>query len=134
LHRVLKSSARFVWRLGVLIVGMLLLIAGIIMIFTPGPAVVFIPLGLGVLATEFQWARRLLHRIRPLIEAAIEKAIEKKQAAARRRAERKARSNPPQPTSSPVAAAQAADPGPSLDEQRWDSEGPVRTLSRSTNR
>ena len=67
-----------------------LLIIGIIMIFTPGPAIVFIPAGLALLATEFQWARRLLHRVRPLIDAAIEKAKQKKEAIAKRRADKQA--------------------------------------------
>ena len=40
------------------IVGGICFIAGIIMIFTPGPAVVFIPLGLLLLASEFAWAER----------------------------------------------------------------------------
>jgi uncharacterized protein (TIGR02611 family) len=76
--------------MGVLIVGMFLLIVGIIMIFTPGPAIVFIPAGLALLATEFQWARRLLQHVRPMIEAAIEKARQKKEAIAKRRAEKQA--------------------------------------------
>jgi uncharacterized protein (TIGR02611 family) len=62
------------WRLGVLLVGTTLLGLGIIMIVTPGPAVVFIPAGLAVLATEFQWARNLLGKARPWIDRAIEKA------------------------------------------------------------
>ena len=78
LRRVFKRSAKFAWRMLVLIGGMFLLIVGIIMIFTPGPAVVFIPAGLALLATEFEWARRILHRVRPLIDAAIEKAKRKK--------------------------------------------------------
>jgi uncharacterized protein (TIGR02611 family) len=76
--RILKHSAKLVWRILVLIVGLVLLLAGIIMIVTPGPAVVFIPLGLGVLATEFRWARKLLHRVRPMIDAAIAKAKQAK--------------------------------------------------------
>jgi uncharacterized protein (TIGR02611 family) len=44
------------------IVGGICLIAGIIMIFTPGPALVFIPLGLLLLASEFKWAERWVHR------------------------------------------------------------------------
>jgi tellurite resistance protein TerC len=35
---------------------------GIAMIALPGPAVVVIPAGLALLATEFLWARRALHR------------------------------------------------------------------------
>jgi uncharacterized protein (TIGR02611 family) len=89
-RRILKRSARFAWRLGVLIVGLFLLIIGIIMIFTPGPAVVFIPAGLALLATEFEWARRILHRVRPLIDAAIEKAKRKKEELQARRNAKKA--------------------------------------------
>jgi uncharacterized protein (TIGR02611 family) len=89
-RRILRHSAKFVWRMGVLIVGMFLLIVGIIMIFTPGPAIVFIPAGLALLATEFQWARRLLQRVRPIIEAGVEKARQKKEAVAKRRAEKQA--------------------------------------------
>jgi hypothetical protein len=33
----------------------------------PGPAIVFIPLGLGILATEFVWAKRLMARARATI-------------------------------------------------------------------
>ncbi len=93
MRRMLKSSGRFVWRLGVLVVGLITLIAGIIMIFTPGPAVVFIPAGLAILATEFEWARRILRRVRPLIDAAIEKAKRKKEEVQARRNAKKARSS-----------------------------------------
>ncbi|HWN95784.1 MAG TPA: PGPGW domain-containing protein [Methylomirabilota bacterium] len=38
--------------------GGICLVAGIIMIVTPGPAFVLIPLGLLLLASEFKWAER----------------------------------------------------------------------------
>lgn len=60
-------------RLIVAVIGGTVLIAGIVMIVTPGPAVVVIPLGLGILATEFIWARRLLHRVKEYIARAAEK-------------------------------------------------------------
>jgi hypothetical protein len=44
------------------IVGAGVLVAGIAMIFLPGPAFIMIPLGLAILATEFSWARRWLHK------------------------------------------------------------------------
>ncbi|MEJ2254331.1 MAG: PGPGW domain-containing protein [Nitrospirota bacterium] len=44
------------------VVGFTLLLAGIAMTVLPGPAVVVIPLALGILASEFLWARRLLQR------------------------------------------------------------------------
>jgi len=63
----LDEAARFAWRTVrravVLIVGSAVLLAGIIMIFTPGPAILAIPLGLAILAIEFQWARNLLKRV-----------------------------------------------------------------------
>lgn len=34
------------------------LVAGVVMIFFPGPAFIFIPLGLLLLASEFAWANR----------------------------------------------------------------------------
>lgn len=48
----------------VVVVGAGLLVAGTAMIVLPGPAVLVLPLGLAVLATEFAWARRLLHAVR----------------------------------------------------------------------
>lgn len=50
----------FVRRALVLVFGVLVLLIGIAMIVLPGPAIVVIPLGLAILATEFLWARRLL--------------------------------------------------------------------------
>jgi len=55
-------------RLIVAVFGITLLIIGIAMIVLPGPAIVVIPLALGILATEFVWARRLLHRVKERIE------------------------------------------------------------------
>lgn len=51
-------------RLIVMITGFTVLGIGIAMIVLPGPAIVVIPIGLGILATEFVWARNLLHRIK----------------------------------------------------------------------
>jgi hypothetical protein len=49
-----------------IIVGLLggvCLAAGIVMIFFPGPAFIFIPLGLLLLASEFSWAKPWAHRV-----------------------------------------------------------------------
>lgn len=43
-------------------VGFTILILGVSMIVLPGPAVIVIPLGLAILASEFAWARRILQR------------------------------------------------------------------------
>lgn len=55
---------RLVRRLFVSLVGGTVLLVGLAMIILPGPAVVVIPVGLGILATEFLWARRLLRKIK----------------------------------------------------------------------
>ncbi len=44
--------------------GFTLLLAGVIMLVTPGPGWVTIFLGLSLLAAEFVWARRLMNRIK----------------------------------------------------------------------
>ncbi|MBT0663616.1 PGPGW domain-containing protein [Geobacter pelophilus] len=51
-------------RLIVAVVGMTILVIGIAMIVLPGPAIIVIPVALTILATEFAWARRLLHIVR----------------------------------------------------------------------
>jgi uncharacterized protein (TIGR02611 family) len=51
-------------RLAVAIIGGTVVVIGIAMIVLPGPAVVVIPAGLAILATEFPWARRLLQAAR----------------------------------------------------------------------
>jgi hypothetical protein len=43
--------------------GTLVLAAGLAMIVLPGPAFVAVPVGLAMLALEFSWADRMLHRI-----------------------------------------------------------------------
>jgi len=55
---------RQVRRVIVFISGISVLIVGIVMIVAPGPAFVVIPLGLAILATEFVWARQVLHRLK----------------------------------------------------------------------
>lgn len=49
-------------RLIKIVLGMTVLVIGILMIVLPGPAVVVIPIGLMILATEFVWARKLMQR------------------------------------------------------------------------
>ncbi len=47
-----------------IVAGFTLLLVGVVMLVTPGPGWVVILLGLGLLAAEFIWARRLMNRIR----------------------------------------------------------------------
>ncbi len=51
-------------RIFLILAGFTLLALGIVMIFTPGPGTPVIMMGLGLLAAEFVWARRLMDRIK----------------------------------------------------------------------
>ncbi len=42
--------------------GLVVLLAGLAMIVTPGPALVVIPIGLAMLSLQFDWAEKLLER------------------------------------------------------------------------
>ena len=54
-------------KLVVAVLGGSVVLVGIAMLVLPGPAVLVIPLGLAILATEFLWARRWLKRARALL-------------------------------------------------------------------
>jgi tellurite resistance protein TerC len=44
--------------------GFVVVAVGVALIVLPGPAILVIPLGLAILATEFPWAEKLLHALR----------------------------------------------------------------------
>jgi uncharacterized protein (TIGR02611 family) len=46
------------------IIGFTVLAIGIALIVLPGPAIVVIPIGLAILATEYAWARRVLNKFK----------------------------------------------------------------------
>lgn len=55
-----RPRAEFAYRLAVAAVGLAIFAVGIVAIPYPGPGWAIVFIGLGVLATEFDWARRLL--------------------------------------------------------------------------
>ena len=65
----MKNMIKFTWlrRAVVAVIGFTVLLIGLAMVVLPGPAVIVIPLGLAILATEFVWARRLLEKARASI-------------------------------------------------------------------
>lgn len=60
---VLKT-VRQVKRLIIAVIGFTVLSIGAVMIVLPGPAFIVIPIGVGILATEFVWARSLLKKVK----------------------------------------------------------------------
>lgn len=65
-HFVLRTLSQ-AKRLIVIVIGFTILAAGVAMIVLPGPAIVVIPVGLAILATEFIWARKLLIAVKERI-------------------------------------------------------------------
>ncbi|HET7370636.1 MAG TPA: PGPGW domain-containing protein [Gammaproteobacteria bacterium] len=57
-HRYARRSLPF--RIAWTAAGFILVLAGVVMLITPGPAMVLIPAGLVMLSFEFEWAERLL--------------------------------------------------------------------------
>lgn len=71
-------NIRWLRRVIVAIIGFTVLLIGVAMIVLPGPAVVVIPLGLAILATEFVWARRVLKKAKGYFDKGKEKITGKK--------------------------------------------------------
>jgi tellurite resistance protein TerC len=57
-----NKTVRRAKRLVVGVVGSTVLLTGIAMLVLPGPALIVIPAGIAILATEFVWARKLLRK------------------------------------------------------------------------
>lgn len=68
-----STPLRLARRIGIGVVGSAVLGVGVIMLVTPGPAFVVIPMGLGILALEFEWARRWLDRVKEYARHAVGK-------------------------------------------------------------
>ena len=60
-------SYRLLRRVAIGVVGATIVLIGVIMLVTPGPAIIVIPAGLAVLSLEFAFARRLLRRFKERI-------------------------------------------------------------------
>lgn len=69
MKRLLDMTYKAVRRIVIGVVGATVLLLGVIMIVTPGPAIVFIPAGLAILGLEFAWARYWLRRARYTIRS-----------------------------------------------------------------
>jgi hypothetical protein len=57
---LLRTTRRVV----IAVIGGTVVLLGVAMILLPGPAIVVIPAGLAILATEFAWAKHLLKKMR----------------------------------------------------------------------
>jgi uncharacterized protein (TIGR02611 family) len=78
MNEVFSYTLKKVRRLIIGVVGFTIVLIGIALLVLPGPAFIVIPIGLGLLATEFVWARRLLKKVKVQIEKATKSAKHKK--------------------------------------------------------
>jgi uncharacterized protein (TIGR02611 family) len=75
-RRATHRERNRLFRIAFGIVGVLVLVAGLVMLVTPGPAFVLIPIGLAMLSLEFVWAERLLEKSLEQAQIAQERAAQ----------------------------------------------------------
>ncbi len=66
------------WRVIVFVAGLAVVVLGVAMLPLPGPGWVVIFLGMGIWATEFEWARRVLRWTRQKVAEAAHRAMDPK--------------------------------------------------------
>lgn len=60
----LAMTYKWARRIAIGIVGFTVLAVGVAMLVLPGPALLVIPIGLGILGLEFAWARHWLNKVK----------------------------------------------------------------------
>jgi uncharacterized protein (TIGR02611 family) len=68
------KAGRLFWRVVIGIVGGAVTVLGAIALVGPGPGILIVLAGLGILATEFAWAARVMVRTRTYAQKAADKA------------------------------------------------------------
>jgi uncharacterized protein (TIGR02611 family) len=62
-----------VWRVFIGVIGGLVTIVGTIFLFAPGPGLLVLLAGLGILATEFAWAANAIRKTKSIAQSTSEK-------------------------------------------------------------
>jgi uncharacterized protein (TIGR02611 family) len=73
-RRIRHRERSRIFRIAFAAAGFTVTLAGVVMLVTPGPALVVIPIGLAMLALEFAWAERMLEKALERAETARQKA------------------------------------------------------------
>lgn len=73
-----RRSLHLSWRVGVFVVGLAVIGAGVAMLVLPGPGWVAIFAGLAIWATEFAWAHLVLRWTKRKVTEAAQKALDPK--------------------------------------------------------
>jgi uncharacterized protein (TIGR02611 family) len=74
LSQIARFIARSGKRIAITIIGFAVLIAGAVMMVTPGPGILVIVAGLAILASEWAWAERALDRAKAGGKVVLEQA------------------------------------------------------------
>lgn len=64
MNNYLLKSLRQAKKLIIAVIGFTVLFIGIALLVLPGPAIIVIPVGLAILASEFVWARNILEKVK----------------------------------------------------------------------
>lgn len=67
------KAGRLFWRVVIGIVGGAITVLGAVALVGPGPGILIVIAGLGILATEFAWAARVMARTRTYAQRAADK-------------------------------------------------------------
>ena len=67
IQRTLNVTYKMARRIVIGVVGATVVLIGLVMLVTPGPTLVVIPVGLAILSLEFTWARMWLRKLREAI-------------------------------------------------------------------
>ncbi|MCX5608958.1 MULTISPECIES: TIGR02611 family protein [unclassified Streptomyces] len=73
-----RRSLHLSWQVGVFVVGLAVIAAGVAMLVLPGPGWVAIFAGLAIWATEFAWAHLVLRWTKRKVTEAAQKALDPK--------------------------------------------------------
>ena len=75
IRQQIKSTAygSLLWRVFIGVIGGLVTIIGTVFLFAPGPGILVLLAGLGILATEFAWASRAILKTKTIAATAAEK-------------------------------------------------------------
>ena len=69
----LRRTITYKWarRIVVAVIGGSVLLIGVVMVVLPGPAIIVVPLGLGILGLEFGLARLWLRKLRATVTSVV---------------------------------------------------------------
>lgn len=78
---MLNRAGNLLWRTGRMIGGVVLLLVGIVLSLPgiPGPGIVVVVVGLGLLSSEFDWANRLYSRLKKVGQDLVQRTQSQRQ-------------------------------------------------------